>query len=134
MSISENDVATVRRFYGAFASRDFETMQACFTPDAVWHLPGRGAIAGDHQGWDAIRDDFLTRVGPLSGGTLRAELIDVAAGSDYVVAVQHATAHHDGRHLDVTACQLIRMRGGRIADVRGHYSDQYAFDAFWQPE
>ena len=134
MSISENDVATVRRFYGAFAGRDFETMQACFTPDAVWHLPGRGAIAGDHQGWDAIRDDFLTRVGPLSGGTLRAELIDVAAGSDYVVAVQHATADHDGRHLDVTACQLIRMRGGRIADVRGHYSDQYAFDAFWQPE
>lgn len=134
MSISENDVATVRRFYAAFASRDFETMQACFTPDAVWHLPGRGAIAGDHQGWDAIRDDFLTRVGPLSGGTLRAELIDVAAGSDYVVAVQHPTADHDGRHLDVTACQLIRMRGGRIADVRGHYSDQYAFDAFWQPE
>jgi ketosteroid isomerase-like protein len=134
MSSSENDVATVRRFYAAFAGRDFETMQSCFTPDAVWHLPGRGAIAGDHQGWDAIRDDFLTRVGPLSGGTLRAELIDVAAGSDYIVAVQHATADHDGRHLDVTACQLIRMRGGRIADVRGHYSDQYAFDAFWQPE
>jgi uncharacterized protein len=134
MSNSENDVATVRRFYAAFAGRDFETMPSCFTPDAVWHLPGRGAIAGDHQGWDAIRDDFLTRVGPLSGGTLRAELIDVAAGSDYIVAVQHATADHDGRHLDVTACQLIRMRGGRIADVRGHYSDQYAFDAFWQPK
>jgi ketosteroid isomerase-like protein len=134
MSNSENDVATVRRFYAAFAGRAFETMQSCFTPDAVWHLPGRGAIAGDHQGWDAIRDDFLTRVGPLSGGTLRAELIDVAAGSDYIVAVQHATADHDGRHLDVTACQLIRMRGGRIADVRGHYSDQYAFDAFWQPK
>jgi uncharacterized protein len=69
----------------------------------------------------------------LSGGSLRAELIDVAAGSDYVVAVQHATADHEGRQLDVTACQLIRMEGGRIAEVRGHYSDQYAFDAFWQP-
>ena len=29
--------------------------------------------------------------------------------------------------------QLIRMAGGRIAEVRGHYSDQYAFDVFWQP-
>ena len=134
MSISENDVATVRRFYAAFAGRDFETMQACFTPDAVWHLPGRGAIAGEHRGWNAIRDDFLAKVGPLSGGTLRAGLIDVAAGSDYVVAVQHATADHDGRHLDVTACQLIRMEGGRIAEVRGHYSDQYAFDAWLQPK
>jgi uncharacterized protein len=132
VTITEGDVETVRRFYAAFAARDLETVRQCFAPDAIWHLPGRGAIAGDHRGWDAIRDDFLARVGPLSGGTLRAELIDVAVGVDYVVAVQHATADHDGRHLDVTACQLIRMEGQRIAEVWGHYSDQYAFDAFWQ--
>jgi uncharacterized protein len=130
--VSESDVATVRRFYAAFADRDFETVQACFTPDAIWHLPGRGAIAGEHRGWNAIRDDFLAEVGPLSGGTLRAGLVDVAVGVDYVVAVQHATAERDGRRLDVTDCQLIRMEDGRIAEVRGHYSDQYAFDAFWQ--
>ncbi len=134
MTISESDVETVRRFYAAFADRDFETVRACFTPDAVWHLPGRGAIAGEHRGWDAIRDDFLAKVGPLSGGTLRAGLIDVAVGVDYVVAIQHATAERDGRRLDVTGCQLIRMEDGRIAEVRGHYSDQYAFDAFWQSE
>ena len=132
MTISESDVETVRRFYAAFADRDFETVEACFTPDAIWHLPGRGAIAGEHRGWNAIRDDFLAKVGPLSGGTLRAGLIDVAVGVDHVVAVQHATAEHDGRRLDVTGCQLIRMEDGRIAEVRGHYSDQYAFDAFWQ--
>ena len=134
MTITDADVATVRRFYAAFADKDFETVQACFAPDAVWHLPGRGAIAGDHHGWEAIRDDFLAKVGPLSGGTLRAGLVDVAVGTDHVVAVQHATANHDGRQLDVTACQLIRMEGGRIAEVRGHYSDQYAFDIFWQAE
>ena len=132
MTITDGDVETVRRFYAAFAERDLETVRQCFAPDAIWHLPGRGAIAGDHRGWDAIRDDFLARVGPLSGGTLRAELIEVAVGDDYVVAVQHATADHDGRHLDVRACQLIRMEGQRIAEVWGHYSDQYAFDAFWQ--
>jgi uncharacterized protein len=100
MSVSEDDVATVRRFYAAFATRDYPTMEACLTADAVWHLPGRGALAGDHHGWQAIHADFLARTGPLSGGTLRARLLDVA----------------------------------HIADVRGHYSDQYAFDAFWQPE
>jgi uncharacterized protein len=134
MSVSEDDVATVRRFYAAFATRDYPTMEACFTADAVWHLPGRGALAGDHHGWQAIHADFLARTGPLSGGTLRAGLLDVAAGTDHIVAIQHATAEHDGRRLDVTGCQLMRVEGGRIADVRGHYSDQYAFDAFWQPE
>ena len=132
MSITEDDVATVRRFYAAFAARDLAAMQASFTPDAVWHLPGRGAIAGEHRGWQAIYDDFLAKTGPLSGGTLRAGLMDIAVGTDHIVAIQHATASHNGRTLDVTGCQLIRMEGGRIAEVRGHYSDQYAFDAFWQ--
>jgi hypothetical protein len=36
-----------------------------------------------------------------------------------------------GRRLDVTGCQLIGMDQGRIAEVRGHYSDQDALDAFW---
>jgi ketosteroid isomerase-like protein len=134
MKITEADVATIRRFYAAFIPRDFETMRACFTPDAVWHLPGKSAISGDHRGWDAIRRDFLDKTGPLSGGTLRAGLVDVAVGADHVVAIQHATAEHDGRKLDVTGCQLIRMEGGLIADVTGHYSDQYAFDAFWRAD
>jgi uncharacterized protein len=132
MTISEDDVATVRRFYSAFPDRDYETMEACFAPEAVWHLPGRNAISGDHRGWASIRADFLEKTGPLSGGSLRAGLLDVAAGADHIVAIQHATAEHDGRRLDVTGCQLIRMENGRIAEVRGHYSDQYAFDAFWQ--
>ena len=134
MTVTEADVATVRRFYAAFAANDFETIEACFAPGAVWHLPGRGAIAGDHRGWVAIRDHFLARLGPLSGGTLRAGLVDVAVGTDFVVAVQHATASYEGRALDVSACQLIRMEDGLIAEVRGHYSDQYAFDAFWQTD
>jgi uncharacterized protein len=131
MTVTEADAATVRRFYAAFADRDFATVRACFTPDAVWHLPGRSVISGDHRGWDAIYDDFLGRIGPLSGGTLRAGLVDVAIGADHLVAIQHATADHDGRRLDVTGCQLIRMEGGLIAEVQGHYSDQYAFDSFW---
>jgi ketosteroid isomerase-like protein len=134
MSVSDGDVATVRRFYAAFATRDYTTMEACFTAGAVWHLPGHGALAGGHRGWRAIHDDFLARTGPLSGGTLRAGLVDVAVGADHIVAIQHATAEHDGRRLDVTGCQLIRMEDGRIADVQGHYSDQYAFDAFWQAD
>ena len=134
MTVTEAEVETVRRFYAAFAERDFDTVRACFAPDAVWRLPGRNVIAGDHVGWDAIYDDFLGRIGPLSGETLRAGLVDVAVGTDHLVAVQHATANHDGRELDVTACQLIRMDNGLIAEVIGHYSNQYAFDAFWSAD
>jgi ketosteroid isomerase-like protein len=133
LAVSDDDVALVRRFYAAFSARDLEAVEACLAPDVVWHLPGRSAIAGEHRGWAAIRDDFLVKLGTLSGGTFRAELIDLLVGDEHVVALQRATAAHEGRHLDVGACQLIRVRDGRIVDVRGHYSDQYAVDGFWGP-
>jgi uncharacterized protein len=127
-----NAVDVVRRLYAAVADRDLDAAATCFAEDAVWLLPGTSAIAGTHRGWAAIRDNFLAKTGPLSGGTLRAELLDVCSGDTHVVAVQHATAQYDGRNLDVTACQLMRVERGRIIEVRGHYSSQHALDAFWQ--
>lgn len=125
------NVEVVHRLYAAVAAKDVEAASRCFTPDAVWHLPGRSVISGDHVGWPAIRDDFLTRLGPLSGGSFRAELLDIAVGDRYVVAIQHATGSFEGRVLDITGCQLITTSDGLIATVRGHYSDQAQLDAFW---
>ncbi|MGH7728489.1 MAG: nuclear transport factor 2 family protein [Vulcanimicrobiaceae bacterium] len=128
------DVETVRRLYRAVAARDFATAEACFAPDAIWHLPGRSPIAGEHRGRQSIRDGVFAKLARLSGGTFRADLLDVAVGEHYLIALQHATAGHRGRRLDVTACQLIRVEQGQIVEMHGHYSDQYALDDFWQPE
>jgi uncharacterized protein len=94
-------------------------------------LPGKSAIAGDHVGWDAIFNDFLAKIGPLSGGTFKAQLLDIAVGGRYVGAVQHATAGHNGKTLDITGRQLMKVEEGKVAEVRRHYSDQDALDAFW---
>lgn len=129
--MADDAVEVVRRFYRAVAERDLPAAEACFAPDAIWHLPGHSPISGDHRGWAHIRDDFLAKLSPLSGGTFRAELLDVAVGDRYVVAVQHAAGGHQGRTLDITGCQLMLVRDGLIEEVRGHYSDQAALDAFW---
>jgi ketosteroid isomerase-like protein len=126
------DADVVRRLYRAVADRDFIVVESCFAEDVVWHLPGESPIAGDHHGWSQIRDNFMAKLGPLSGGTFRADLVDVAIGDLFVVAVQHATAAYAGKSLDITACQLITVRDGLIHEVRGHYSDQEALDAFWR--
>jgi ketosteroid isomerase-like protein len=126
------DVDVVRRLYQAIMDRDFVAAERCFAPDARWLLPGTSPIAGEHRGWTQIRDNFMAKLGPLSGGTFRAELVDVAAGAHFVIAVQHATASYGGTSLDITACQLMTIRDGLIHEVRGHYSDQEALDAFWR--
>lgn len=130
-AVAADDFEVVRRLYGAFNDRDMAAAAACFMPDARWTVPGRSPIAGTHEGWEQIYDRFLAKLSPLSGGTFRVELLDVTVGERYVVAVQHATAALDGRTLDVTACQLMEITDGRIARVRGHYSDQEALDSFW---
>ena len=130
---TEDDVAVVRRLYAAVAAGDLAAVGACFRADAVWHLPGTSVIVGTHRGWPAIRDDLLAKQGPLSGGTFRAQLLDLAVGTEYIVAVVHATADHAGRRLDLTVCQLMRVEDGKIVEVRGHYSDEAALDAFWGP-
>ena len=129
-TFADGDV--VRRLYQAIAERDFLAAESCFAEDVVWHLPGHSPIAGDHHGWPQIRDNFMAKLGPLSGGTFRADLIDVAIGDRFVVACCTATASDRGKVLDITACQLMMVRDGLIHEVRGHYSDQEALDAFWQ--
>jgi len=132
MELQEHpDAQLVQRFYRAFAEGDMAGVQACFASDAVWRLPGKSPIAGNHVGIDAIFRDFIDKLGPLSGGTFRAELIDVAVGQRFTVAVQHATAAHNGKTLDVWACQRITVKDSRIVEIQGHYSDQFALDGFW---
>lgn len=129
--ITESDVAGVRRLYEAVAVGDLKTIEACFDPEAVWRLPGRHALAGVYRGWPAIRDELLARQGPLSAGTFRSRLVDLAVGDAHIVAIVHATAEHAGRQLDQSVCQLIRMRDGRIAEIDGHYGNPAQLDAFW---
>jgi ketosteroid isomerase-like protein len=44
----------VRRGYAAFTSGDIETLTALFDKSASWHTPGRGPLAGDHVGREAV--------------------------------------------------------------------------------
>lgn len=128
---TEDDVATVRRLYAALAADDLAAVETCFREDAIWRLPGASVIAGTHRGWPAIRDELLARQRSLSGGTFRAQLLDLAVGAESIVAVVHASANHGGRRLDLSVCQLMRVQDGQIMEVRGHYSDEAVLDAFW---
>jgi uncharacterized protein len=128
---TDEDVATVRRLYEALARQDMSTVASCFHPDAVWLLPGNSPLSGTHRGWRAIQDEVFAQQGPLSGGTFRARLLDLAIGDEYIVAIVHATANHAGRTLDQSVCQLMRVEDGTIREIRGHYADVAQLDAFW---
>jgi ketosteroid isomerase-like protein len=50
----QSDIDTIRRGFDAFAKGDMETLRnEVFTPDAVWHVPGKARRGGIslRRGW-----------------------------------------------------------------------------------
>jgi uncharacterized protein len=102
-----------------------------FAEDAVWHVPGSNAMAGDYRGRDEIVT-FLRRTAELTGGTYRVELLWVVADDEHTVAVYRARGQREaGRRLDIEQALLIELRDRLWARVRAQPLDQTAFDAFW---
>ena len=130
MSTHEN-AAIVRDGFDRFVQGDVAGLVGLFADDAVWHVPGANAMAGDYQGRDAIVA-FLRRTAELTGGTYRVELLWVVADDEHTVAVYRARGERDGdRALDIEQALLVELRDGLWTDIRAQPLDQAAFDAFW---
>jgi len=131
MSGTPVEAEVIRRAYAALAAGDMDDLEQCFARDAVWHEPGNNIYSGDRVGWPEIRDEFFALLGPLSRGAFRAELVDIAIGQQYVVAIHRARGEYNNRTLDTTSFEVIRLAGGRIQEVWASYANQAEVDAFW---
>ena len=125
------EAEVIRRAYAALATGDMDDLQQCFAHDAVWHEPGQNIYSGDRVGWPEIRDEFFALLGPLSRGAFRAELMDIAIGQQYVVAIHRSRGENNGRTLDTTVFEVVRIARGRIQEVWASYANQAEVDAFW---
>jgi uncharacterized protein len=129
MGAAEN-AAIVRRGYEAFNSGDMKTLTELFDESAVWRVPGRSSLAGDHEGREAAFA-YFGRLGQETGGTFRAELQQLLADGDRVVGIHRNSAKRDGKQLDVDVCLVFQLENGRITEGAEHYRDLYAWDEFW---
>ena len=125
------NAALVRRGYEAFNTADMETLTELFAESASWHTPGRGTLAGDRVGRDAVFAQF-GQYGGQTGGTFRATLQQVLASDDgRVIGIHRNTAERNGKTLDVTCCIAFEIEDGRVVDGREHFYDLHAWDEFW---
>jgi uncharacterized protein len=120
----------IRRAFDAFASDDMATMQSLVAEDTVWHVPGRGPLAGEHRGRDAVFEMF-GRLVQASKGTFTQALHDVVASEDHAVALTFATASRGGHSYDGRDVWVFHLREGQIAEAWWRPEDLYAADEFW---
>ena len=129
MPTAENE-ALVRSVFTAFARKEGFALRGLFAEDAVWHVPGRGVMAGVYRGRDAIFR-FLARLPRETDGTYSSELVDVLASDRRAAALYRASGSRHGRRLELDQVLLFRIEDGLVRDVLALPSDPEAFEAFW---
>jgi ketosteroid isomerase-like protein len=124
------NAAIVRQIFDAFAWKEGLALRGLFADDAVWSVPGRGAMAGRYEGREAIFR-FLAKLPKETDGTYGSELLDVLASDDRAAALYRARGTRHGRTLELDQVLLFRIEDGLVRHVLALPSDPDAFETFW---
>jgi ketosteroid isomerase-like protein len=129
VSIEEN-VRLLRRAHETFLAGDVGAATPMFAEDAVWHVPGQGALSGVKRGRDEILGYCVELLG-RSGDTLKLDLHDVVGGDDHSVSLLHHHAERGGKVLDQNLVLVVHIRDGRFTEVWELHEDPAEYDAFF---
>ena len=124
------NAALLRKGHEAFSNGDMATLTEIIAENTLWHIAGKGPLAGDYQGREAVFG-FFKKLGELAGGTFKIKDHDFLGTDDHAVALFKMTAIRAGKTLDANFCEVVHWRNGQIVEDWGFAYDQYAFDEFW---
>lgn len=126
MSLEDNK-QVVLDFYAAGERGDMDTCFALLADDITWTNIGSTAFSGTFVGKQALLDDLL---GPLFGqlrNGIATTIENLVAEGDLVVAQTTGQAETlDGQAYNNSYCQVMRIRDGRIAEVKEYFDTQLA--------
>jgi ketosteroid isomerase-like protein len=118
----------VKRAEIAAGQGDISALQAVHAETMVVHnSPLRGDAVGRQALYDQNKIMFQN-----AGGTLRLVPYHVVANDESVLVVARVTGQRAGKVLDQVVLEIWRMSDGKCVEVRDHFSDQPAWDHFWQ--
>jgi ketosteroid isomerase-like protein len=131
IEMAHPDEDLVRGAFAAFGRGDLDALRDQYLAEDVrFHYPGRGALAGDHDGVPEVLAVF-GRAFELTGGTLHLELHDVIASDEHAVALYTARGERAGRRLEDRTVQVWHIRDRKAAEVWVYPEDLYVSDEFW---
>ncbi len=130
MGIAENK-QIVLDFYAAGARGDMEACFALLADDITWTNIGSTKFSGTYEGKQALIGQLL---GPLFGqlkAGIASTIENLIAESDYVVAQTTGSAEtHKGTPYNNSYCQVMRIRDGKIVEVKEYFDTQLTTSVF----
>ena len=130
MGIKDNK-QVVRSFYDAAARGDMDACFALLTDDVKWTNIGTTRFSGTYAGKQALIEQLL---GPLFAqlkAGISTTIENLTAEADIVVAQTTGAAEtHEGVPYNNSYCQVIRIRGGKIAEVKEYFDTELTSSVF----
>ena len=130
MSNSDNK-RIVRDFYSSGASGDMDACFALLADDIQWTNIGSTRFSGTFSGKQALMEQLL---GPLFGqlkAGISSSIENLIAEGDIVVAQTTGTAEtKDGTPYNNSYCQVMRIRDGKIAEVKEYFDTELTSSVF----
>jgi uncharacterized protein len=117
----------VRSGYEAFQKGDLAAFDNILAEDCVWHVPGRGQLAGDKKGRQAIVE-YFGKLGEMSQGSVKVDLHDVLANDEHVAGLHSTSAQRGGKSFETTEVIVFHVQDGRVSEGWEHPFNLYGQD------
>ncbi len=118
-------------YAAAWESGDPERAWRFYADDVVMHLPGRGSLAGDHRGRDAVIGVIQALLARTSDGAVDVEVVDQLISGDRVAMVVREHVVRNGEHLELRRVNLYKIEDDKIVDIDIFEASQYEVDEFF---
>src|ERR1700683_2634621 len=129
--MTQSDEDRVRQGNAAFGGGGLGALQRQFlAEDVVWHVPGRGPLAGDYQGI-AEGIALFSKIAELSGGTARFTLHDAVANGNHIISLAPVTAERAGKQYQDKLVHVMKVHDGKATEVWTYAADPFAAEEVW---
>lgn len=117
----------------ALADGDGGAFVALMADDFNWILEGSTAWSGTYRGKNAVRSQLLAPLFAQFASPYRNRSERILCDGDHVVVLCRGDVEtHSGRRYDNSYCYVIRMRDGKMIELR-EYLDTALVEAALEP-
>ncbi len=124
------NVDIIQQLFQAYETGDFPTLDAIFSDDIVFHMPGRSSLAGTFKGKGEVFGWF-ERMGAVAGETFRIEVHAITADGEHGTALVTESGHKNGKDYEWREVDVFHIRDGKITEGWVLIDDLYSADEFF---
>lgn len=126
------DPSEVMAAYGeAWERGDPDGAFTFYSDDVVMRLPGRGPLAGVHEGREAVVTTIRALLARTTGESALVDIIDRLVSPTRIAMLVRESVVRDEESLELHRVNVYQVRDEKIISIDIFEADQYAVDAFF---